>query len=181
MSPLPSVTKDYLHTPPGDSSTHNIITNHAHNPFHTPHSSTTMTSLSHTAQPTITDPTDIPNTHPNSNPPRTHGYTPISLPDLRPQEIRIISHNINSLHTTTTAELGATFDSYNAFQPTILGLQETNKNWTLYDKTEAPLRTIVNRRWPGAKIATTHCKDEIFQTPYQPGGVAQFVLQQLTG
>ena len=63
----------------------------------------------------------------------------------------------------------------------ILGLQEMNKNWSLYDKTEAPLRTIVNHRWPGAKIATAHCKDEIFQTPYQPGGVAQFVLRQLTG
>ena len=26
-----------------------------------------------------------------------------------------------------------------------------------------------------------HCKDSIFQTPHQPGGVTQFVLQQLTG
>ena len=79
------------------------------------------------------------------------------------------------------AKLGATFDSYSAFQPTIIGLQEMNKNWSLYDKTEAPLRTIVNQRWPGAKIVTAHCKDSIFQSPYQPGGVAQLVLRQFTG
>ena len=31
------------------------------------------------------------------------------------------------------------------------------------------------------KIVTAHCKDSIFQTLHQPGGVAQFVLRQVTG
>ena len=79
------------------------------------------------------------------------------------------------------AELGATFNSYSEFQPMIIKLQETNKNWALYDKTEALLRTIVNQRWPGVKIATAHCKDGIFQSPYQPGGITQLILRQLTG
>ena len=96
----------------------------------------------------------------------------LPLPELASADIWLISHNINTLHTTTSAELGATFDSYNMLQPMILGLQETNKNWSKYDKTEGQLRTIVNRRWPGAKIVIAHCPDPIFQTTHQPGGVA---------
>ena len=45
----------------------------------------------------------------------------------------------------TTAELGAIFDSaYATLNPTIIGLQETNKNWSLYDKTEIPLWNVIN-------------------------------------
>ena len=43
------------------------------------------------------------------------------------------------------AKLSATFDLYSEFTPMILGLQETNKNWKLYDRTEGPLRDIVTR------------------------------------
>ena len=61
------------------------------------------------------------------------------LPELASTNLRLLSHNINTLQMTTSAELGATFDTYEALQPTIIGLQETNKNWSLYDKTEGPL------------------------------------------
>ena len=43
------------------------------------------------------------------------------------------------------------------------------------------LCTIVNHRWPGAKIVTAHCHNPVFQTMHQPGGIAQFVFQKLTG
>ena len=87
MSSLPPVTKDYLHTPQGDLSTHITITDHAHNPFNTHHDITTMTSPSHTAQPDTTDQSDTPTECPTPNPPHTHGYTSLPLPELRQQEI----------------------------------------------------------------------------------------------
>ena len=152
MSLLPDVTAAALYTPNGDQ--------------HSPPSPHT---------PPITTP---PHSAPSTN---LHGYTTNPLPELAPTEIRLISHNINALHTTTQAELGAIFDSYATFQPTVIGLQETNKNWSQYDKTEGPLRDIVNHQWIGAKTVTAHCSDPVFNTPYQPGGVAQFVLQKITG
>ena len=74
-----------------------------------------------------------------------YGYATMPLPELAHTDLRLLSHNINTLQTTTSAEIGATFDAYEALNPTIIGLQETNKNWTIYDKTEGPLRTIINR------------------------------------
>ena len=139
----PAHTNEFI-TPQGDSSTHITITDHAHNPFNTHHESALTSLPSHNTQPSTTDHNDMPANCPTPTPLHSHGYTSLPLPELRQQEIRIISHNINTLHTTTVAELGATFDSYSEFQPMIIGLQEMNKNWSLYDKTEAPLRTIVN-------------------------------------
>ena len=34
---------------------------------------------------------------------------------------------------------------------------------------------------PGVKTVTAHCKDPVFTSPHQPGGVAQFVLHKITG
>ena len=93
---------------------------------------THMTNAHH-----ITIPMSSPN--PSLEPSILYGYTTIPLPALAPTDLHLISHNVNTLHMTTTAELGATFDAYEALQPTIIGLQETNKNWSLYDKTEGPL------------------------------------------
>ena len=131
--------------PQGDHSTHThtTIINHAHNLFNTRHESTSP-SQTPTAHPTMIFPADMPTKCPTSIPSNIHGYTSLQLPELNQQDIRIISHNTNTLHTTTMAELGAPFDSYSEFQPTIIGLQETNKNWSLNDKIEAPLWTIVN-------------------------------------
>ena len=146
MSSLQPVIEDCLHTPQGDPPIHTTIIDHTHNPF-TPHHDPSLTSPpTCNAQPRTIYHDDVPADCPTPIPSHSHGYTSLPLPELRQQEIRIISHNINTLHTTTTAKLGATFDSYSEFQPMIIGLQETNKNWSLYDKTEALLRTIVNQR-----------------------------------
>ena len=139
------------------------------------------TSAAHIPTQNHTSPFSSSTDDTNSDSHPSHGYTPLPLPPIHNTNIHIISHNINTLHTTTTAELSATFDAYYSLQPTIMGLQETNKNWSIYNKTEGPLQTIINRRWPGAKTVMVHCKDLILTTPYQPGGIAQFVLQQLTG
>jgi hypothetical protein len=54
---------------------------------------------------------------------------------LRPTDIRVLSHNINTLPTTSVAELGAPVDLYHNLSPSIIGMQEPNKNWTCYDST----------------------------------------------
>lgn len=46
-------------------------------------------------------------------------------------------------HTTTQAELSATFDHYQEFDPTIIGIQEYNKNWSLHDMTNVPTREVI--------------------------------------
>ena len=84
-------------------------------------------------------------TPPTQTPPTQNGYAHTPLPTLHETDIRLISHNINTLHTTSEAELGTTFDLYKAFNPTIIGLQECNKNWTQYDTTEGPLWNTMNR------------------------------------
>jgi hypothetical protein len=88
----------------------------------------------------------LPNTPNNTN-----GYTKLSLPSLLPTEIHILSHNINTLHTITPAKLGATLDLYQELDPTIIGIQECNKNWSKYTTTEGHLRDVLNRRWNGNK------------------------------
>ena len=131
--------------PQGDQHIHNTIIDHAHNPSNPCHASSLPSHTMPTAHSIMIPPNNMPTNCPTTIPSNLHGYTTLPLPELTQQDIRIISHNINTLHTTTMAELGATFDSYSKFQPTIIGFQETNKNWNLYDKTEAPLRTIVNQ------------------------------------
>ena len=111
--------------------------------------------------PTLLTPTNPTSSHtdtPHSTP-HAIGYTHPPLPSLNPTDIRILSHNINTLQTTSQAELGATLDLYQELTPTILCLQECNKNWSQYDKTEGPLHNTVNHQWPSAKVTTVHCKD----------------------
>ena len=78
------------------------------------------------------------------------------------------------------AELGATFDLYHHLSPSIIGLQETNKNWNCYDATIGRIKQSIQRRWPGSKLTTAHCSEDVFHGPSQPGGVAQMILRQLT-
>ena len=115
--------------PPTTTTTHTPTT---HTPFISSINTPNMT-------PAITETTPMLSPEPSPDPSPMYGYTTLLLPDLAPTDLQLLSHNINTLHTMTTAELGATFDSYDTFQPTIIGLQETNKNWSLYDKTEGPL------------------------------------------
>jgi hypothetical protein len=99
---------------------------------------------------------------------------------LEPTEIRVLSHNVNTLPTTSIKELGASFDPYQNLNPTMIGMQETNKNWSKYDPTVGRVKQCIKRRWPGSKLVTAHCHDDAFKTSYQPGGVAQMLLQKLT-
>jgi hypothetical protein len=110
-----------------------------------------------------------------------NGYATLPLPTLCDTDIRLISHNINTLPTTTNIELETTFNDYKAYDPTVIGLQECNRNWNNYTKTELPLRTVLQRRWPGAKLITANNKEDCFTGPHQPGGIAQIMLRKLTG
>jgi hypothetical protein len=60
-------------------------------------------------------------------------------------EIRVFSHNIDSLPTTSTEELGASFDMHQNLNTTILGLQETNKNWSKFDPTVGRVKQCVEQ------------------------------------
>jgi hypothetical protein len=108
------------------------------------------------------------------------GYACLPLPILKPTEIRVLSHNDNTLPTTSIEELGASFDLYRNLNPTIIGMQETNKNWSKYDPTVGRIKQCIEQRWPGSKLATAHCTDDAFKSPYLPGRVAQMILQKLT-
>jgi hypothetical protein len=72
------------------------------------------------------------------------------------------------------------FDLYANLNPSIIGLQETNKNWLHYDSTTGHVKQCIDRHWPGSKLVTAHCPDPSFRDSSQPGGVAQMVLRQLT-
>ena len=100
---------------------------------------TTTTPTNNTPPPNTNNPTPIQN-HIDS------GYTVLPLPNLLPTDIRVLSHNINSLPTASEAELGASFDLYHQLNPSVIGLQETNKNWTFYDATVGRIRQCLERR-----------------------------------
>jgi hypothetical protein len=159
--------------------------------MHTSRRPNTITSPAFPTTHTNTTPTNTPTANPpNSDPPiitpyttphPRNGYVALPLPTLKPTEIRVLSHNINTLPTSSPAELGVSFDLYRNLNPSILGLQETNKNWSKYDATVGRMKQCTERRWPGTKIVTAHCSDdEAFKGPAQPGGVTQLVLRQLT-
>ena len=107
MMPRPNSVMEATHHTPLLAPTHNT--------FHD------TTSTTHT---TIIPPIPAP---PLLNHTNATGYSHLPLSLLANDTIRLLSHNINTLHTTTSAELGATFDLYHQFDPTILGLQECKK------------------------------------------------------
>jgi hypothetical protein len=49
-------------------------------------------------------------------------------PTLAPTKIRILSHNVNTLPTTSPAELDISFDLYCNLNPLIMEIQEMNPN-----------------------------------------------------
>ena len=164
--PIRAANEDNEHTPPG-----NLHIPHLHTATNTNEQNNNTDAPPNPSTPTTNTPTQ------NIN----DGYTPPPLPTLLPTDIRVLSQNINTLPTSTPAELEATLAIYKKHNPTIIGLQETNKNWSVYEATIGRLRSSTSRIWPGSKIVTAHCKDDSFTTTYQPGGVAQMVLRQLTG
>jgi hypothetical protein len=105
-----------------------------HTARHTPH--TTSPEI-HTHSPN--------NNSPITTPQLRSGYAALPLPTLKPTEIRVLSHNINTLPTSSPAELGVSFDLYRNLNPSILGLQETNKNWSKYDATVGRLKQCTER------------------------------------
>jgi hypothetical protein len=138
--------------------------------------------INHTID-TITTPTTPIQTQqvtPNMTPQHTDGYTRPPLPTLAPTDIRVLSHNINTIPTSSPAELGVSFDLYRNLNPSIIGLQETNQNWSKYDETTGRVKQCTERRWPGSKLVTAHCPDKSFRGPNQPGGVAQMILMKIT-
>jgi hypothetical protein len=188
--------KNNIHTSrcpiPHTSTTNSPTYNHM-NQAQTNHLPTTAQTNSH---PLFTHPTPLtdndtpPNSHTPNSPPTPPpptptqnlqaGYTALPLPILQPTEIRVLSHNINTLPTSSPAELGASFDLYRQLNPSIIGLQETNKNWKKYDATVGRVKQCIDRQWPGSKLVTAHCHDTSFRDSNQPGGIAQMILRQLT-
>ena len=82
----------------------------AHTPFSDPHHHT------------LTPPTIHPITPPLLTTTTNNGYAHLPLPTLPQTDVRLLSHNINTLHTSTQAKLSATFALYLDFDPTIPGI-----------------------------------------------------------
>ena len=144
--PTPCPTHDYT-IPTSQPTSHTTHIPPHNSPTSSDTSSSTTISTDHLTTLHPRETTNImlpPSPIVSPNPQNYYGYTPLPLPALAPTDLQLISHNINTLHTMTTAELGATFDSYATLNPTIIGLQETNKNWSLYKKTEGPLWNVIN-------------------------------------
>jgi hypothetical protein len=116
----------------------------SHRPTHITHQNMsnipTHETITTTTTPTHTDTHPTPPTTPTPTQQLAAGYTHLPLPMLQPTDIRVLSHNINTLPTTSVAELGASLDLYSNLTPTILGMQEMNKNWKCYDATVGRLR-----------------------------------------
>ena len=106
--------------------THTYHAHHYTQPSHIPHTPATIHATQLCMQTTqsiqalnmtnavINATQPVSNEHsPNPTPP--YGYTTLPLSDLAHTDLHLLSHNNNTLHTTTSAELGATFDSYTVF------------------------------------------------------------------
>jgi hypothetical protein len=94
--------EDDMHTPPRIPIRNNTQTHTDHT---TPSLSHTTPKASQSTTPPPAPPTEtIP---PTSTPNLRDGYTMLPLPMLQPTEIRVLSQNINTLPTTSPAELGA--------------------------------------------------------------------------
>jgi len=99
---------------------------------------------------TVGAPAGEPHFHPHAQQRRTpieehaHIYTQLPLPPLPSTHIRILFNNTNGLKTEDQGTLESTLESYLTYEPTILGLIETQRNWHNYNKTTAPLRTTLN-------------------------------------
>jgi hypothetical protein len=147
--------------------------------LHTPHCLTHITTqVTETTTPHTT-PTQTPHVTLDNTPQHNNGYTRPPLPMLAPTDIHVLLHNINTIPTLSPAELGASFNLYHNLNPSIIGLQETNQNWSKYDETTGQVKQCMERRWPGSKLVTAHCPDTSFRGPNQLGGVAQMILMKI--
>ena len=124
----------------------------------------------------------------NPIPATTNIYDPDEPPyskyPLLPQQknhIRLIFNNMNSLQTKSLPELMATIKQYLSYEPTVLGIIETNRNWARPDQTTKPLQTTMNvMNQDHAKVTTAHYREQHTATnTYQPGGVTQITLKPL--
>ena len=105
-----------------------------------------------------------------------------SLPPLKKNHIRIIYNNTNSLKTECNAELQSMITEYLDYEPTILGIIETNWNWSQMEKTTKPLQQAANiLNQDHVKITTVHYQEKhSAANVYQPGGVAQLTFKPLS-
>ena len=71
---------------------------------------------------------------------------------------------------------------YLSYEPTVLGIIETNRNWACPDQTIKPLQTTMNMmNQDHAKVTTAHYREQHTATnTYQLGGVAQITLKPLS-
>ena len=140
---------------------------------------TTTTSTTHSPMNVETNPTP---TTTNNYEPEESPYSKYHLPPRQQNHICLIFNNMNSLHTKSLAELMAKVKQYLSYEPTVLRIIETNRNWAHSDQTTKPLQTTLNvMNQDCAKVTTAHYREQHSVTnTYQPGSVAQITLKPLS-
>lgn len=128
------------------------------------------------------DPTEPTTTDPNEQDTNESSYTHYPPPPRQKNHARFIWNNTNSLQTESQPELEHKLTQYQSYDPTVIGIIEPNRNWSVSDKTIKPLQTTMNvLNQDRAKITTAHYREEhSSKLVYQPGGVAQIVLKPLS-
>lgn len=130
--------------------------------------------------------TTTPENHPTSNDntnelPALYTELPLQEPD--PESIRIVFNNVNSLPTQNQGQLAATLRKYIDLQADVIGLAETNRNWTRVDDTVNPIKHTMNALLGlrTTRLETAHCKEDFNTNITQRGGVAQIILRKVSG
>ena len=88
---------------------------------------------------------------------------------------------MNSLQTENLSELMTKVKQYLSYEPTVLGIIKTNRNWARPDQTTKPLQTTMNMmNQDCAKVTRAHYQEQHTATnTYQLGGVTQITLKPL--
>ena len=105
-----------------------------------------------------------------------------ALPPLKKNHIRIIYNNTISLKTQSNAELQSSITEYLDYKPIILGIVETNQNWSQMEKKIKPLQQAANiLNQDHEKITTVHYQEKhSAANVYQPGRVVQLIFKPLS-
>jgi hypothetical protein len=92
-------------------------------------------------------------------------------------------NNVNAIPVEDTALLAKTLNDYLKYEPTVLGLIETKRNFHMADVTTTPIRNMMQALLDSPaklKIATASCKEEHTARQLKtPGGVCQLTLGRI--
>ena len=158
---------------------------HGHHTMHPPQQyNTTDTHTSHPppTETNIQNPPPLPS-YATTNSPSSVLYSKTPLKPPSPNNIRIIFNNVNTLPVEEAALLAKTLEDYFIYEPMILGLIKTKRNFYLTNKMMTPLRHMAqacSNSLAKIRLVTASCKeDHTARNLKEPGGVCQLTLGRI--